>query len=93
MNQPAVKPATALAPCAAEGCQHLVQPGFLMCLAHWRMVPRPAQRDVWKWFRQIGQRTDARHNYQAAVRAAVDAVYTKQLGRQKRHDAGTEPLF
>lgn len=96
MKQPLVGPNRAglsSAPCAAEGCQHLVQPGFLMCLVHWRMVPRQAQRDVWTWYRLIGRRPDARHNYQGAVRAAVDAVYTKQLGRQQQRDAATPPLF
>lgn len=96
MNQPPMgsnRAGMASAPCAAERCQHLVRPGFLMCLVHWRMVPRPAQRDVWHWFRLIGRRPDARHAYQAAVRAAVDAVYSKQLCQQQRREASTPPLF
>lgn len=90
---PTARATAPAANCAAEACQHLVQPGFLMCLDHWRMVPRPMQRDVWTWYRQIGRQAQARDRYQQAVRAAVEAVYQKQLNRKARHDAGTRSLF
>ena len=83
-------------PCAAVGCQHLVQPGFLMCNDHWRQVPRKLQVEVWDAFREIKRRIgnrEAAQRYGAAVKAAVDAVHTKQLTRNDKRDASTRPLF
>jgi hypothetical protein len=33
--------------CHAEGCEVAVPPKLLMCLKHWRMVPKHLQREVW----------------------------------------------
>ncbi|MCV2349318.1 hypothetical protein [Paucibacter sp. Y2R2-4] len=81
------------AECATANCQHLVQPGFLMCLPHWRQVPRVMQRDVWTWYRQIGRRSDAARSYQAAVAAAVEAVYQKQLAAEASRSKRNATLF
>ncbi len=35
-------------PCHALGCDVEISPSMLMCLRHWRMVPRNIQRAVWK---------------------------------------------
>jgi len=84
--------------CAAVGCQHLVQPGFLMCVTHWRMVPAKLQRDVWTAWREF-RRTSHRANpaalqlYRQAVQAAIDAVHAKGLARKATKDAGTSSLF
>jgi hypothetical protein len=82
--------------CAAVGCQHEVRRGYLMCLDHWRMVPKPVQRDVWAWYRLMGLASaprDAATRYHQAVQAAVDAVHTKGLARVAKRDANTRPLF
>lgn len=82
--------------CAAVGCQHQVRVGFLMCMDHWRMVPKPLQRDVWTWFRLMGRRgapADAGQRYAQAVNAAIDAVHSKGLTKVARRDEKTTPLF
>jgi len=79
--------------CAAVGCQHAVQPGFLMCMDHWRQVPKVCQRDVWFWYRALGRKPEARDRYAQAVQAAVDAVHGKQVARKVAHDQKTKPLF
>jgi len=33
--------------CHAAGCPREVEPKLLMCLRHWRMVPRHLQREVY----------------------------------------------
>lgn len=90
---------TAVAPhaCAAVGCQHLVQPGFLMCMDHWRQVPRKVQAGVWTAYREVrrlgGDRVAIHQRYQAARQAAIDAVHGKQLAKKDVRDASTRPLF
>lgn len=61
--------------CHAEGCEAAVAPKLLMCLRHWRMVPRALQRAVWAAYRP-GQETDKSpsREYLAAARAAIAAV-------------------
>ncbi|MBY0234733.1 MAG: hypothetical protein K2W93_07125 [Burkholderiaceae bacterium] len=80
-------------PCAAECCQHLVQPGFLMCNEHWRMVPSKQRCEVRKWMRALGYIPTARQRYLQAVRTAVESVYQKQIARQERTEAASLPLF
>lgn len=36
--------------CPVGGCVEPVKKGHLMCLAHWRKVPREVQRAVWSSF-------------------------------------------
>jgi hypothetical protein len=45
--------------CHARGCSTLVRPELLMCLRHWRQVPRTIQRAVWDSYRP-GQCDDKR---------------------------------
>lgn len=61
--------------CHAEGCEVGVAPKLLMCLKHWRMVPKPLQVQVWRHYRP-GQENDKRPTaeYLEAARAAIDAV-------------------
>lgn len=92
MSDPQRKPIEAC-PCAAECCQHLVQPGFLMCNEHWRMVPSKLRTEVRTWLRALGRIPSARKRYREAVLAAVEAVYQKQTARQERSEAETLPLF
>lgn len=65
--------------CHAEGCDLLVKPERLMCLRHWRMVPRELQRDVWAHY-VAGQEKTKRptREYLAAAAAAVAAVAEKE---------------
>lgn len=37
--------------CHARGCDVPTRPEALMCLRHWRMVPKPLQRAVWSSYR------------------------------------------
>jgi hypothetical protein len=37
--------------CHARDCGTPVKPELLMCLRHWRMVPRAIQRAVWSTYR------------------------------------------
>jgi hypothetical protein len=52
-----------------------VPPKMLMCLRHWRMVPRELQQRVWATY-VSGQevRKDPTKEYMEAQRAAVQAV-------------------
>ncbi len=36
--------------CHAKGCFKEVPRKMFMCLKHWRMVPRPVQRLIWKYY-------------------------------------------
>ena len=64
--------------CHAEGCDEKVPPERLMCLKHWRMVPRDMQREVWQTYRE-GQCYDMQvsREYLFAARRAV--VYVAQI--------------
>ena len=61
--------------CHATGCSKAVPPRLLMCLPHWRMVPRPLQARIWATYRP-GQEIDKQPSdeYMEAQRAAVRAV-------------------
>ena len=65
--------------CHADGCPAEVPPKMLMCLKHWRMVPRPLQRRVWAAYRP-GQEVDKNPSdeYLEVQRAAVAAVAAKE---------------
>lgn len=83
-------------PCEAVGCQHMVQPGFLMCTPHWRQVPKKLQAMVWTTWRELNRRgatPEHAQRYRAAKQAAIDAVHAKQLARKTQADATTRPLF
>ena len=57
--------------CHARGCGVAVAPELLMCLAHWRKVPRSIQRAVWATYRP-GQCDD--RSPSAAWHDAADAA-------------------
>lgn len=65
--------------CHADGCNVEVPPRMLMCLRHWRMVPRDLQRRVWATY-VPGQeiRKDPTGAYMEAQQAAVAAVAVKE---------------
>ena len=61
--------------CHATGCNKPVPSKLLMCLRHWRMVPRDIQRSVWRHYRP-GQEIDKcpTHEYLEVMKQAIDAV-------------------
>jgi hypothetical protein len=65
--------------CHAEGCNTPVPPKMLMCLKHWRMVPRDLQRRVWAAY-VPGQEVSKNptDEYMEVQRAAVRAVAIKE---------------
>lgn len=69
--------------CHAHGCAKAVPPKLLMCLNHWRMVPRHLQSMVWRHYRP-GQEIDKNpsREYLLAQRAAVWAVFVAE-GRER----------
>ena len=58
--------------CHAEDCTVHVRPEMLMCLHHWRQVPKAVQIRVWVNYRR-GQCDDKRPS-EAWCRAADEAV-------------------
>lgn len=65
--------------CHADGCDVEVPPKMLMCLRHWRMVPRDLQKRVWAEY-VPGQevRKDPTDSYLDVQREAVDVVARKE---------------
>jgi hypothetical protein len=63
--------------CPAEGCADHVPHDRLMCLKHWRMVPKPQQDAVWKTWRRVSRDP---HAYRDAREEAVRAVNAKLAG-------------
>jgi hypothetical protein len=65
--------------CHAKDCHTNVPPKMLMCLKHWRMVPKALQEDVWDAYEE-GQeiRKDPTTAYLRAARAAINAVIIKE---------------
>lgn len=65
--------------CHAIGCTVAVPPSKLMCLKHWRMVPKALQHAVWEHY-VPGQerRKDPSRDYLVAALAAVEAVAEKE---------------
>lgn len=65
--------------CHARGCTKEVKPELLMCLRHWKMVPRPLQLEVWKHYRP-GQCDDKNPSeaWHKAADAAIAAVAAKE---------------
>lgn len=67
--------------CHARGCKVNVPPERLMCLRHWRLVPRTLQRAVWANYRD-GQCDDKQPSraWFAAADAAIEAVWRIERG-------------
>jgi hypothetical protein len=67
--------------CHARGCTRDVDPSLLMCLSHWRLVPKDLQRQVWLTYRK-GQELDKSpsRKYLAAADAAIQAVERAEFG-------------
>jgi len=68
--------------CHARGCRVQVNRRFLMCRAHWQLVPRRVKSWVWAAYRP-GQEADRRpsRKYLEAAKAAVEAVARAKRAR------------
>lgn len=62
--------------CAAPGCQQYVEKERLMCITHWRLVPRQIKSEINAAYRERGANPDAAmtQRYADALVAAVNAV-------------------
>jgi hypothetical protein len=68
--------------CHARGCEKTVPPRMLMCLPHWRAVPRQLQAAVWATYRPGQERDkDPSPEYLDAARAAIEAVAELERAR------------
>jgi hypothetical protein len=56
--------------CHAVGCAVKVPPSMHMCAPHWRMVPEPIKRLIWKRYRP-GQEIDKRPSLDYVATAFV----------------------
>lgn len=67
--------------CHARNCDKEVKPELLMCLKHWKMVPKKLQKQVWKYYRP-GQCYDKNPSWQwlASARLAIEAVAEQEKG-------------
>ena len=66
--------------CHAVGCERAVPPRYLMCSAHWGMVPHHLQQRVWATYvRGQEVRKDPTPEYLAAARAAINAVAAREI--------------
>jgi hypothetical protein len=83
--------------CAATGCQKQVPLNLLMCMAHWRMVPAPTQREVlatWRVRRRrLGDCWTANSQHESACAAAIAAVHAKQHRKIAEKTARNSSLF
>ena len=67
--------------CHAFGCEKPVPPKMLMCLKHWKMLPRTAQNDIWKeYVRGQEIRKNPTNEYLKAQQRAVVLVLSKERG-------------
>lgn len=83
MAKPASERINAGHTCHARGCKTLCKPEMLMCLKHWRMVPRDLQRAVWATYRtgQCQLNPLPSKEWHAAADAAIAAVAEKEKAK------------
>ncbi len=70
--------------CHAVGCGKRVPPRLLMCAPHWRMVPKPIQREVWNAY-VVGQEITKTPTpaYLDVMDRAIEAV---RIAEERRDD-------
>lgn len=62
-------------PCAAVGCTRSVPASKLMCIDHWRLVPRAIQAEVYAaWALRSAGVEDGEARHRRAMAAAMRAV-------------------
>lgn len=70
--------------CDVSGCSAVVPSHLLLCGKHWRLVPKPLQREVYRtWGRRQREprNPEAKAEHEAAKRAAIEAV--NRLGAEE----------
>ena len=75
--------------CIAEGCVKTVHKRYLMCPAHWKLVPSQVQHQVYTTYR-AGQEydLDVSPQYTAAMQQAIAAVREKERQIHARRTHG-----
>ena len=70
--------------CHAHGCSNHTPPDMLMCRRHWKLVPRPLKKAVWRFYRP-GQeiRKNPSEDYLVAAANAINAVAEIELQGKK----------
>ena len=66
--------------CKAAGCSKSIPDRFLMCRAHWSLVPEDLQNAVYRTYRELKENWcgETLKAYTAAVTAAITAVADAQ---------------
>lgn len=66
--------------CWADNCNRQVPLRMLMCIAHWKLVPKHLQQDVWNAYTNGQEQDHSRinDNWKTAVDAAVRAVRIRE---------------
>lgn len=80
--------------CHAAGCNLEIPPRHLMCMNHWRMVPKALQDEIWKHYR-AGQERDKRpsREYLIAMRNAIEAVAIKEESARRKKQLDTRAFL
>lgn len=60
--------------CPITSCKAIVPASMLMCREHWRLVPAPLQRVVWREYRAAPGRPGHRAACEAAIRSVEKQV-------------------
>lgn len=74
--------------CHAHGCKRTVPPKMLMCLKHWKMVPKFAQDEIWATY-VPGQeiRKDPSDAYLKAQQRARVLCYMKEQNMNPNNES------
>ena len=80
--------------CRAIGCKHQVTEGKLMCLRHWRMVPKLLQDEIVSSFRAWGKALRAKDFTLAMQKGRAHSMLVEQArtagtGAEAIQSAGT----
>lgn len=66
--------------CLARGCDEQLPASRLMCLRHWRMVPREIQDRIWKHYKRGQTLATAAPEWTSAAKDAIRAVAEAEKG-------------
>lgn len=66
--------------CLAKGCEAQLPASRLMCLDHWRLVPREIQDRIWQHYQRGQTLRTASPEWVSAAKDAVRAVAAAEKG-------------
>lgn len=71
--------------CHAKGCKRQIPPAYFMCGAHWRLVPRSLQSQVWQHYKPGQEKGEAgvSEEYCRVTGEAIEAVAKAEEARAK----------